>query len=71
MEFLLYFLCGILCSEIILIYIFLLCVFMYMIFRLAFKILEKLEIENPIVAIYELMKKFELSTSDGQGTCNE
>jgi hypothetical protein len=33
-----------------------LCVFAYMIFNFAFWIFEKLEIENPIIVIYEFIK---------------
>ena len=56
MEFLFYFLCGILYAEMVLICIFLLCVFVYMIFNFTFWIFEKLEIENPIIVIYEFIK---------------
>ncbi len=57
MEFLFYFIYGILLSEIVMIYILLLLGFLYLIFKFTFWIFEKLEIENPIITIYEFVKE--------------
>lgn len=56
MEFLFYFICGILYAEIIIILFFLLCVFIYWLYKFAFWIFDVLGIENPIIVVYEYVR---------------
>lgn len=56
MEFLFYFISGILYAEIILISFFLLCVFIYLTWKFAFWIFDVLGIENPVFVIFDFIK---------------
>lgn len=56
MEFLLYFVCGILYAELIVISFFLLCMFIYWFYRFAFWIFDVLDIENPIMVAGEFIR---------------
>lgn len=56
MEFLFYFICGILYAEIIIISFFLLCVFIYWIYKFIFWFFDLLGIENPIMVAYEFVR---------------
>lgn len=55
MAFLFYFICRILCAEIIVISFFLLCVFIYWFYKFVFWIFDVLGIENPIMVVYEFI----------------
>lgn len=57
MEFLFYFICGILYTEIILISFFLLCVFIYWFYKFAFWIFDVSGIENPIFTVFDFIKR--------------
>lgn len=57
MEFLFYYIYGILLSKIIMTYILLILGFLYLTFKFTFWIFEKLKIENPIIAIYKFAKE--------------
>lgn len=56
MEFLFYFICGILYAEMIIISFFLLCLFIYWIYKFAFWIFDVLGIENPVLVIFDFIK---------------
>lgn len=56
MEFLFYFICGILYAEIIIISFILFCVFIYWIYNFIFWIFDVLGIENPIIVAYEFIR---------------
>lgn len=57
MEFLFYFIIGILYAEIILISFTLLCVFIYWTWKFAFWIFDVLGIENPVFVILDFIKE--------------
>lgn len=57
MEFLFYFLCGILYAELILIYICLIVGITYLAIKSTFCIFDKLGMEHPAVTVYEFIKK--------------
>ena len=56
MEFLFYFLCGILYSELVIGTIALMIAFMYSLFNFAFWIFDVFGIENPIMVAYEFIQ---------------
>ena len=57
MEFLLCFLCGVLYTEFMLMEIVFAFTVNYIAFKFAFWVFEKLGIENPVIKVYEFIKK--------------
>lgn len=56
MEFLFYFLCGILYTELVLIYICLIVGITYFAIKSTFWIFDKFDMEHPAVTVYEFIK---------------
>lgn len=56
-EFLICFLCGVLYAEYLIIKIVFAFAISYIVFKFAFWLFDKLDIENPVIKVYESIKK--------------
>lgn len=57
MEFLLCFICGVLYAEFVLIELIFMFSVSYIAFKFTFWLFEKLGVENPVITVYEFIKK--------------